>query len=325
MNPTDALPRRPSRPPRIAAIGLASWDRLLVVDRYPAAGGYALVREEYTGPGGTTTNAAVALTRLGATVTIRAHVGRDKPGARLRQALEAEGVDTRWLTEDDGRPTDAATVIVSADPPDRTIYWHQGARLVRGDRIDIAGLFGHDVVLVDVDDAPLRRFLLDLPAHTLPGARLLGSLTYLDDAGIPDAFDLLMRHDAFVGNARELIAITGASDVDDAVARVRARMRGENLRAGVVSLGAGGSLAFTVDCRWDCPAFQVDVVDTTGAGDAFAGAVAFGMACRWDWDLVIRFANAVAAHSVTALGAQTALPTWDQTLALMSAAPGTAP
>ncbi|MCC6790589.1 MAG: carbohydrate kinase family protein [Thermomicrobiales bacterium] len=300
------------------AVGLASWDRLIVVDQYPAAGGFAVVRDELTGPGGTTTNAVVTMARLGASVSIRAIVGDDEAGRSIRTALASSGVNVDWLTISPDRPTDAATVIVSSEPRDRTIFWHRGAHLVRGDRIDIAGVFAHDVVLLDVDDAPLRRFLLDLPAHTLPTTRLLGTLTYLDDAGVPDAFDQLMRHDAVVGNARELMAITSSVDLDEAISRVRGRMRGENLRAAIITLGIHGSLAFDVNETWSCPAFPVDVIDTTGAGDAFAGAVAFGMADRWAWPAVLRFAGAVAALSITKLGAQTALPTWDEAVAFLA-------
>jgi sugar/nucleoside kinase (ribokinase family) len=93
------------------------------------------------------------------------------------------------------------------------------------------------------------------------------------------------------------------------------------LRAAVVTCGAQGSLAFTLNECWTCPAFPVDVVDTTGAGDAFAGAVAFGIACRWEWPSVLRFAGAVAGISITRLGAQTALPTWAETIAFLKANP----
>lgn len=267
---------RPAKAPRVAAIGLASWDRLLVVDRYPGPGGYAIVNTDVASAGGTTANAAVALARLGADVFLRARVGDDAAGRALTDAIRAAGVDASGVMAQPGQPTDAATVIVSRRPPDRTILWHQGARLVRGDRLDVPHLFGHDVVLLDVDDVPLRRFLVDLPAHTLPGARLLGTLTYLHDPAIPDAFDLLMRHDAVVGNERELCAITGQSDLEAAIAAVRGRMRGENLRAAIVTRGAAGSLAVTVNERWDVRALPVDVVDTTGAGDALAAGYLVG-------------------------------------------------
>jgi sugar/nucleoside kinase (ribokinase family) len=317
MAEIEPIPDKPGRPPRIAALGVAGWDRMIVLDRYPAPGEQANVLAEYDGPGGTTANAAAALARLGASVSLRAVTGDDDPGQRTRQSLECAGVAVGGLTAVAGQPTNTAIVLVSQEPPDRTFLWKQGASLARGDRIDIAALFSHDLVYLDVYDMPLRRFLLDLPAHSIPATRLLGSLTSITRNLPPDAFDLLMRHDTAVGDASELIAITGATDLDHAIACVRSRMRGENLRAVVLSLGAAGSLAFTADELRRAPAFRASVVDTTGAGDAFAAGIAFGMACRWDWGVTIRYGNAVAACSIRALGAQAGLPSWDEAISVM--------
>ncbi|HKG27448.1 MAG TPA: carbohydrate kinase family protein [Thermomicrobiales bacterium] len=311
------------RRPRIAAVGLASWDRIIEVERYPAPGSYAIVSNTASLPGGTTFNSAVALSRLGADVALVALVGEDAEGDAIRQTLAREGVDTRWLTTVPGATTDGATVIVSAEPCDRTIYWHQGARLVRGNRLDIAAIFAHDVVLLDVDDAPLRRFLVDLPAHTRPDVRVLGTLTYLVDAGIPDAFDVTLRHDVVVGNRRELCALTGQSNLDSAIATVQTAMPGANLRAGVVTRGGEGATAFTRGDLWDAAAFPIDAVDTTGAGDAFAGAIAYAMALRWDWPAALRFANAVAGLSTRTLGSQTALPSLPEVAKLLDVDPST--
>jgi sugar/nucleoside kinase (ribokinase family) len=302
--PTTSPPRRP----RIAAVGLASWDRIITVDRYPEAGTYAIVKSTSSLPGGTTSNSVVALARLGAEVAFAALVGDDAEGDSLRETLRREGVDVRGLTTVPGAATDGATVIVSTVPRDRTIYWHQGARLVRGDRLDIAAIFAHDIVLLDVDDAPLRRFLVDLPVHTRPAVRILGTLTYLADADLPDAFDLALRHDVLVGNGRQFRALTGRDDTEAAISAVQRAMSGANLRAAVATLGADGATAFTHRERWHAPAFTIDPVDTTGAGDAFAGGLAYAMARRWDWPATLRFANAVAGLSTQALGAQTALP-----------------
>jgi sugar/nucleoside kinase (ribokinase family) len=98
-------------------------------------------------------------------------------------------------------------------------------------------------------------------------------------------------------------------------------MRGENLRAAAITCGSAGSLAFTPEQRWDASAYRVPVVDTTGAGDVFAAAVAIGFACRWDWGVTIRFANAAAARSTAALGAQSAQPSFDETIDLMRIQP----
>jgi ribokinase len=317
MARSEPLPARPERSPRIAAIGMASWDHLIVVDRYPATGEQANVLEQAQGPGGTTTNAAAAMAKLGASVAIRTVVGNDEPGRALCASLADGGVDTAWITQAHDLPTNRAFVIVSNDPPNRTMLWEQGACLTRGDRIDIAALFSHDVVYLDANDVGLRRFLLDLPAHTVPATRLLGSLFYLSDNTIPDAFDLAMRHDVVIGDAGELMTITRAASLDDAVASVQRRMRGENLRAAAITRGSAGSLAFTVDQLWHAPAYTVPVVDTTGAGDVFAAAIAVGFACRWDWGVSLRFANAATALSTTALGAQSALPSFEETIELM--------
>lgn len=315
MLPPD-IPSFPTRAPRIATIGVATWRHTIFVDACPPAGDHALVRRESTGPGGISVIAALTTAALGASVSIRAIVGRDAAGDALRATLNASSVDTSWLSTADRCPTGAETVVVAEQTSDCAVFQRPGAHIVRGDRIDIAALFGHDVVLVDVDDPPLLRLLLDLPAHTVPSARLLGSLSRLVGAGMPDACDLVMRHDAVVGTERELMAITGASDLDHAISLIRRRMHGENLRAVVVVRGIEGSLAATIDGLWACPAFGTDV---SGAEEAFIGATAFGMACRWDWGTVLRFATAVATLSMTGADGTPVRPTWNQAVALMAA------
>lgn len=307
--------------PRINLIGLSSWDRLIAVPAYPEVGGQADVLEEVSAPGGTTTNTAVALARLGAEVGLATAVGDDDRGELVLAGLRAEGIDTSWVTVKAGEVTDLATVIVSREPLDRTIFWEQGAQLRRHDKLDIFGLLSGDVLVIDVGDAPLRRFLLDLPAHTVPNAQLLGSLTYLANEQLEDAFDLALRHDVIVTNVRDLLDVTGTWTLSDATTALQHRMRGETLRAALITLGAQGCHIVTEDERKRVPAYQVDVVDPTGAGDAFVAGVAWGMAQRWDWEEIARFANAVGALSCCSLGAQTSLPSLEDVRTLMRDAP----
>jgi sugar/nucleoside kinase (ribokinase family) len=310
-----------NRVPKIACIGLSSWDRLIAVLEYPPIGGQADVLEEVSAPGGTTTNTAVALARLGARVAIATAIGDDERGTALRRSLEEAGVDTGWLTVKAGLKTDFATVIVSRQPLERTIYWEQGAQLERGDQLDITGLFGGDVLVVDVADVPLRRFLVDLPAHTVPTARILGPLTYLANNDLPDAFDLALRHDAIVADERDLLDVTGTWTLSDAVTALQSRMRGADLRAALITRGGEGCRVVTETKSLNIPAFSVDVVDPTGAGDAFVAGVAWGMAQRWPWPEVGRFANAVGALACCSLGAQASLPSLEDVEALMTSSP----
>lgn len=307
-----------ARTPRVAAVGMASWDRFLVVERYPTAGAYEIVRHDVELPGGTTTNTAVALSRLGAQVSLIAMIGDDHEGARLKGHMDAEArIDTGAFCIREGEPTDASTIIVSADPPERTIYWHQGASLERGDRLDISAIFDHDLVLLDVASAPLRRWLTDLPAHTSPRSLLLGTLTYVAGSGEPDSLEVTLRHDAITGSERETLLLTGSSGMDEATHTIQAHMPGANLRTWVISRGSTGCRIITRDQVLDVPPFTVNAVDVTGAGDAFAAGVAYGMATRWNWERTGKLANAVGALATRSLGAQEALPDINEVAAIM--------
>jgi ribokinase len=311
------------RAPRIAAVGISDWDDYIVVDRYPLVGSFAITRDVQGFPGGTTLNCAVAMARLGAQVSLVSALGDDANGAAIRSAIKREKIDDAWTATKQNELTDRSIVIVSQEEQERTIFWHQGARLKKGDPLDISGIFGHDLVLLDVDDMPLRRFLVDLPAHTVPGARLFGTMTYLSDSGTPDGWQIALRHDVLVGNEREILTLTQKSSLDEALLEVQKAMPGNPLRACVVSRGDKGAAAVTSVERWDAPAFEVYVVDTTGAGDAFAGAIAYATALRWEWSKALTFANAVAAHSIQHLGAQTALPRIDEVASILQVAPTT--
>jgi len=307
----------PDRAPSITCIGVSDWDRLIVVSDYPEAGGFARVLEEVSAPGGPTTNTAVALSRLGARVGLASAVGADERGQLVLRRLDAAGIDTRWITVKPDQVTTLATVIVSRNPLDRTIFVETGAQLARGDQLDVAGLFGGDVLVLDVADIALRRFLLDLPAHTVPTTRLLGPLTYLAHKSLTDAFDLALRHDVIVSNEPDLLDVTGTWTLSDATAALQHRMRGENLRAALITRAGEGCRVVTEAKSLNIPAFSVDAVDPTGAGDAFAAGVAWGMAQRWSWPQVGRFANAVGALACCSLGAQASLPTLQEVVTLL--------
>jgi ribokinase len=304
--------------PSIAAIGLASWDSLLVVDRYPAAGAYAIVEDQHSLPGGTTTNLATALAKLGAKVQLRAVIGDDDEGRQLVDDLRQIGVNVDAVTVRPGEKTDASTIVISRQPMDRTIYWHVGAAIRKGDPLDIDAFFGKDLLVLDVADAPLRRFLTDLPAHTRPAVRMLGTLTYLVDSGEPDEMEVALRYDTLIGNEREFESLTGANDPDDALDEIVRLMPGANVRAAVMSRGNRGCRIVTRDEDLDIPSFSVEAIDTTGAGDAFAAGIAWGMALRWPWDETGRFANAVGALSTRGIGAQTSLPKLDEVNRLLA-------
>jgi len=307
---------------RVAAFGLASWDRLIFVDQYPQPGDYAIVHDTLEQAGGTTTNLAVALARLGVDVSIAAMVGDDAEGEQLRAELAAEGIDVEHVRTRAGEPTDRSLIVVSGRgaTAERTIFWQQGARLRHGDFLPIEAFFAHDLVVVDIDDAALRRLIVDLPMHVSPRTRLLGPLVYLTTLEPETGLDLALRHDYLVGNAAELCYLTGTSNLEEAVTVLQDEMILSQTRFAAISCGPNGCLLIDRTGTHAVPAFDVDAVDPTGAGDAFAAGIALGILERWDMETMGRFANAMGALAVQRPGARAGLPTRDEVECFLASA-----
>lgn len=314
----DRIVRSIAKRPSIGVVGIASWDTILAVDVMPAPGGFSFVSDAQELPGGTSANAAAAAARLGARVELTSAVGEDDAGRKLTAALSAAGIDTTLVRIAPEEPTDQTTVITSVEPLNRTIFWRQGAAPRMGDRIDIDRLFTRQLVLLDSVDPALRRFLIDLPVHTYPDVKILVPMTYVVDFPGRDELDSIVRCDGLVGSEAELLALTACASLEAAVSSLQGKMTVSNLRCAAVTLGSRGAIAFDADQVWEIPAIEVEVVDTTGAGDAFAGAFAIGLATRLPLLDCLVLANCVAGLSVQGIGAQSALPSAGDVAAALS-------
>jgi ribokinase len=136
-----------------------------------------------------------------------------------------------------------------------------------------------------------RRILLN-PA---PAQRLPGSFLGLVDVIIP--------------NETETQTLTGLSSRDDSsLVRAARSLLTQGPKAVVLTLGARGALLVNEELAEFIPAHRVDVVDTTGAGDAFCGALAAALARQQDLTDAVRFANAAGALATTRLGAEPSMP-----------------
>lgn len=305
----------------VAAIGMCSWDRFLVTDRYPGPGEYAIVRHQFEQSGGTTSNLCAALTMLGVPALLASRVGGDPEGRQLIEVLGESGCDVSHVVTDPASRTDTAYIVISGsgDATDRTIYWIQGAKPKFGDPLPVAELLDHRWLVVDVDDARLRSFWLDQPAHNSPRTRLIGPLTYLVEMDPAGGLEHALRFDYAIGNARELLYLTGAANLNDACEVVRASLPGQACQAVFVSQGAAESLAIREGGITSVPTFPIDVIDTTGAGDAFAAGCIWGLIDCLDDREILRRGNALGGLACRALGARAGLPTQAEVLQLLNA------
>jgi len=130
------------------------------------------------------------------------------------------------------------------------------------------------------------------------------------------ALIVLPHLDLLFGNRDELARVTGAEDPP----RMAAHLRELGVGTVAVKLGEDGAYVDGGNWRGRVPAFSVEVVDTTGAGDAFCGGFLTGYLAGWDLERTTRFANAVGAMCVTAMGGSTGISGMDETLHFMDTA-----
>jgi sugar/nucleoside kinase (ribokinase family) len=307
----------------VAALGLLSWDRFILTDHYPGRGEYAIVRQRLEQAGGTTGNTCAALGNLGIPVMVVSRVGDDAEGQALLKSLADAGCDTRHVSRVAGSASDSGIIVVSGAPGhrDRTIFWVQGAKPQAGMTFPVDDILDHEWVLLDVDDPRLRSFFLDLPAHRSPRTRLIGTMTYLVEMEQGEGWKQALRHDVVVGNVRELQHLTATATVEEAVEVARDALRSSACRVMYVSQGPQGGMAIRTSGVITSPAFDVPIIDTTGAGDAFAAGCIWGLLDHLDDADILRRANALGGLACRALGARVALPSRHEVACLLELEP----
>jgi sulfofructose kinase len=252
----------------VACVGHAALDHVFEIDAFAAEPTKTIARGYATRAGGMSLHAAMAASRLGASVRLLGRVGEDANAAFLRSRLVAEGVEARGLESVRRAQTSLATVVVDAHGA-RQIYIHRGDAIERAHALDTRQLEGADVVLAD------PRWL-EGAAAALTWARAHGvpSLLDADVAPLP-ALDRLVPLARWVAFSEPGLALWARGRPrDEALAAARAL----GLELALVTLGADGA-------RWldgTGAAMQlrppaVQAIDTTGAGDVFHAALAVAL------------------------------------------------
>lgn len=289
----------------VVVIGGANTDYLIRGPALPGPGSTVDGQEFQDAPGGKGANQAVAAARLGARVAFVGKVGSDARGQALLQGLRDEGVDTSAATTDPNAPTGVALIMVDARG-EKQIMTAPGAnhRLTPED-------VARASELVARARAALLQLELPLPAVEAAArlSRAAGATVVLDPAPPCELPEELLRDVHVIRpNAAEAEVLTGIR-VDDVAS---ARLAGQNLLrrgVGAAIVGApGGSLLLSAEGELWVPQLEVDVVDATGAGDAFAAALAVWLGSGDHLTNATRFANAAAALATTKLGARAGLP-----------------
>ena len=291
---------------RVVVVGSLNMDLIVRSPRIPAVGETILGHGFHTAPGGKGANQAVAAARLGARVSMVGRIGADSFGEALLASLQSSGVDLTYVKLDADAATGVALITVD-DAGQNSIVVASGANFtaVPADVDDAQAAFeGADILLLQLENP------LDVVLRAAGLAKVHGLKVVLNPAPArPLPHELLSKVDFLVPNETETSLLVGqpVCGLEDALAAAR-RLRAQNATALVLTLGEQGALLVNDEGEQLFPAFKVNVVDTTAAGDAFLGGFAAALSEGRPLAEAVRWANAAGALAATRLGAQPSLP-----------------
>ena len=290
----------------VVVVGSNNFDLVVKADRLPKEGETHLVNNLQFFRGGKGANQAVAAARMGAKASFVGSVGKDPIGDFLLRGLKSEGIDTTWVKQTTDRATGCAFIMI----------FQTGNNCIIVDPAANLALTPADIENARevIERADVVVSVLEIPMEAVEAAfrlaRKARKLVVLD-AGPPRPcpLEILRLADVVSPNETELAYLTGEEVSGRASARQAAqKLLEDGIKMVILKLGSDGSMLVTPQGANHFPAFRVEAVDPTAAGDAFTAAFTVDYAAGAKIDDAIRFANAAGALAATRLGAQPSLP-----------------
>ena len=294
----------------IVVVGSSNMDLVAKAPKIPVIGETLTGSDFFMVPGGKGANQAVAAATLGAEVIFIAKLGNDVFASASLENFKRVGINLKHIAQLDGVPSGIAIIAID-DNGKNIIIVVPGAngKLLPNDV---------DAAQEDIARAAVVVAQLEVPIETVLQAARTAKANHvpfiLDPAPArPLSDELLSLVDIIKPNETEAETITGIHVTDEASAGKAADiLLGKGVKTVIITLGDKGFLLADKDGKEMIGNYQVKAVDSTAAGDAFTGAVAFGIASGKSVKEAAVYANAVAAISVTRLGAQPSMPTKDE-------------
>lgn len=289
---------------QVVVVGSANADLVVSVERRPNSGETLMGGELQTLPGGKGANQAAAAGHAGGRVSFIGCVGNDGHGQLVRSSLERAHVHTEFLLTTE-TPTGTAIIFLTPDG-ENSIVVSPGANhaltLALANTVEEVWREASVVALsLEIPLETVWRVTQDALAHN---TRVL--LNAAPAAPLPP--EVLRACDPLVVNEHEALEVLGAAPNDPDATHYESLARRiivAGARSTIVTLGKAGAVIATKHEVTRMPAFVVEAVDTTGAGDAFVGALAAELARGEDLHTAVTFAQAMSALSVQSIGAQT--------------------
>ena len=294
--------------PDILVIGSMNADLVVRTSRFPGPGETISGEDLQIIPGGKGANQAVAAARQSAAVAMVGRVGDDSFGPQLINNLQRNNVDTSHVQVDPQSATGTAIIVVDANGQNSIVLSPGGNGSVSPAEVRDISFSDHKLLLLQ----------LEIPVETVSaatrGAKESGLRVLLNPAPArPLPEELISLPDFILPNESELSLLTDqpVKDLDSAEKAAKALLE-RGAQNVIVTLGANGALVVTKDMTKHVPAFEIEVVDTTAAGDAFIGGFASALLQNKLLEEAVRYGCACGALAATKFGAQPSLPTREE-------------
>ena len=288
----------------LLAIGHASYDLTLFVDEFPTENSKLEIHEMMEHGGGPAANAAYLLSLWTVGCGFAGLLGKDPYGQRVVDEFRSLGTDLSLTEVRPGYATPLSLILVNTRNASRTIVNRKEKGALQLNPSQLAALDPR-ILLFDGHEPEASHTTL----NALPRA-----VSILDAGSLrPGTEELAAKVDYLVSSERFAIQVTGLPSLSDERTRREALDKLKNLaRRGatvVITLGEQGLIYEENAERCHFPAFPVEPVDTTGAGDTFHGAFAYGILQGLPLERVLRLASMAAALSVQRRGGRPSIPT----------------
>lgn len=284
----------------ITVVGSFAVGLTIRTERMPIWGETLIGSDFDMGPGGKGSNQAVATSRLGADSYFVGIIGDDKLGEIATDLYKREGINTSLLTIDLEQPTGAGLIILNQQG-DNFIILDMGANnLMDSAFVDSAeDQIARSAIVMSVLEIPVPAAIRAMELGKKHGVR-----TLLNPApAAPLEYDAFQYIDILTPNETELRILLGLSADDPTPTQDLAqRLKDRGVQTVVVTMGSSGALVLTDDGVQTVPPIAVDVVDTTGAGDAFNSGLAVALAEGHDLITAVKMGNCAGALACTKLG-----------------------
>ncbi len=293
----------------VVGIGLNATDTLILVPHFPAYAGKIAFEREVLSPGGQVASALVTCARLGMRTKYIGTVGDDERGRIQLESLRAAGINLDDVEVRTNCHNQTAYIVIDQSTGERTVLWKRDDCLrLAPESITEEKLSSARVLHIDAHDT-------DAVTRAAQIARRRGIPVTLDVDTIYHGFDRVLPHvDYLIASSDFPVQWTSERDPFRALEMIQKEY---GMRVAAMTLGSYGALARAEGRFIYSPAFVVNCVDTTGAGDVFHGAFCYAVFENMPLRDAFEFSNAMAALNCTALGARGGIATLEAARVLM--------